>query len=308
MKTRDAHPSLVLSARPVGALLVAALALAGCVTSGTSGATSSAGSGSPAASAALATPAGSSSAAGFYLRASQTQALAPQYTFGSLPAVTIAGGMYLDGMVAIPMIYPGPIYIGLSERSISAAGIDQIVAEARKDGLLGEKSDFIDNPMPGSITAHIQLVVDGVTHDLTGPLPSDATETPGTPGSSAAFIAFWNRIGTLDTWLSADLGESTPYTPTSIAIMLTPPVDSSGGIAPVEKTWPLPGTLATFGSPMGVAGYRCATISGAELATLLPAVQAANALTVFVDSTNAKMSAKVEVLVPGDAGPCGAAQ
>jgi hypothetical protein len=105
-------------------------------------------------------------------------------------------------------------------------------------------------------------------------------------------------------WLGTDLGESTPYTPTSIAILLTPPADASGGIAPTEKPWPLTTALAKFGSPAGGAGYRCATVTGSDLATLLPVVEAANALTVFVDSANAKMSAKVEVLVPGDAGPC----
>jgi hypothetical protein len=306
MQGIDAHRPLSSIARRAAALLVAGAVVAGCVTSGTSGTSPAAGSASPAASPAVVTPAGSSSAVGFYLRAWQSQALAPQYTFGGLPAATISGGKYIDGLVAIPMIYPGPIYIGLSEQPISAAGIDKIVAEARQDGLLGDKSDFIETPMPGSITAHIQLVVDGVTHELTGPMPSNAGETSVTPGSTAAFLSFWNRIGELGVWLGTDLGESTPYTPTSIAIMLTPPADASAGIAPTEKPWPLTTAFAAFGSPSGGAGYRCATVTGADLATLLPAVQAANALTVFVDSANAKMSAKVEVLVPGDAGPCAA--
>jgi hypothetical protein len=303
MQRLDTHEPTLAIAR-FAALFAAAAFLAGCVASGGSNPTA-VDRGSPAASAAVATPGGSSSAAGFYLRAWQSQALAPQYTFGVLPAATISGGKYIDGLVAIPMIYPGPMYIGLSEQPISAAGIEKIVAEARQDGLLGDKSDFVETPMPGSIMAHIQLVVDGVTHELTGPMPSDAGGTPAAPGSTAAFVSFWNRINGLAPWLGTELGQSAPYAPTSIAIMLTPPADASGGIAPTEKPWPLTTAFAVFGTPLGgAAGYRCATVSGADLATLLPAVQAANALTVFVDSTGAKMSAKVQVLVPGDSGPC----
>jgi len=282
-------------------LAAIALAAAGCVSAG-AGASPSApnASGSPAASAA---PSGSS-VRGFYLRAWRTQALAPQYTFSWLPAETIADGEFIDGMVAIPMIYPGPIYVGLSEQTITPGGIDEIVAEARADGLLGAKSDFNDTPMPGSITAHIRLIVDGVTHDLSGPLPIDATQTSASPGTTGAFTAFWNRIANLNGWLGSELGESAPYTPTSVAVMLTPPADASGGIAPNQKPWPLSGTLGTFGSPMGVAGYRCGVVAGTDLATLLPVVQASNALTQFVDSNGAKMSLQVRVLLPGESGPC----
>jgi hypothetical protein len=217
--------------------------------------------------------------------------------------VTIADGEFIDGMIAIPMIYPGPIYVGLSERPISSTGIDAIVAEARKDGLLGDKSDFSAGMMPGSISAHIDLVVDGVTHDLTGTLPSDSTMTSATPGTVDSFHAFWNRVSTLSTWLAADLGGSTSYSPTSIAVMLTPPTTAPADLKVQETAWPL-GTFATFGTAMGTQGYRCATVTGGGLTKLLPVLQGANQLTRFTDSTGAKMSAQVLVLVPGDQGPC----
>ncbi|MFI5258341.1 MAG: hypothetical protein ACHQ01_01845 [Candidatus Limnocylindrales bacterium] len=249
-------------------------------------------------------PSGSSSATSFYLRASRTQALAPQYTFGWLPNVTIADGQFVDGMVAIPMIYPGPLYIGLSTRTISAHGIDEIVAEARADGLLGSTTDFSTGAMPGSITAHIELRVDGITYDLTGPMPSDATQTSNAPGTAAAFGAFWNRIGNLDGWIGSELGQNTPYVPVNLAVMVTPPGDATAGINPNEAQWPLSVTLATFGAPMSVTPYRCGVVSGADLNTLLPVVQSANALTRFVDAKGAKMSLQVRVLVPGEPSPC----
>ena len=278
------------------------LVLSGCV-AGTGGRASS----SPAASSApeaSATP-GGSPAAGFYLRAWQTQALAPQYTFGGLPVVTIADGRYIDGRVAVPAIYPGPIYIGPFERTISAKGVEAIVAEARADGLLGDKADFSDPRLVGGITAHIRLVVDGVTHDLTGPMPTDATTTAAAPGTASAFAAFWNRIGTIDFWLAAELGQSEPYSPASIAVLLTPPADAAAGITASEVAWPLASPFSAFGGPYGGSVYRCATVTGADLAKLLPVVQASNALTRFVDSTGAKVSLQVRVLLPGEASPCG---
>jgi hypothetical protein len=241
---------------------------------------------------------------GFYLRATQTQALAPQYTFGWLPNMTIADGQYINGMIAIPTIYPGPLYEGLSQRQISAAGIDQIVAEARKDGLLDAKIDFSGEPMPGSVLSHIQIRIDGVTHDLTGPLPSGVVSESASSGTTAAYELFWSRITSLESWLGGELGESKPYTPASIAVLLTPPSDAAGPMTPTEKTWPLSSTFAAFGKAYGGVDYRCATVTGTDLATLLPVVQDSNQLTRFVDSTGAKKSLQVVALVPGDAGPC----
>jgi hypothetical protein len=91
-------------------------------------------------------PSGSSSANGFYLRAWQTQALAPQYTFAWLPLATISDGKFIDGMVAVPAIYPGPLWVGPSVRRSAPKGIDAIVAEARKQGLLGQKATSPGTP------------------------------------------------------------------------------------------------------------------------------------------------------------------
>ncbi len=293
--------SVLSFTRRLGAVAVLSLIAAGCVASGAAPSAPS-GSGAPGSSA---TPPGSPPVSGFYLRAWQTQALAPQYTFGWLPIVTVADGRYIDGRVAIPMIYPGPIYVGLSARTISPAGIEAIVAEARADGLLGGESDFSGNPAPGSILAHIRLVVDGVTYDLTGQLPTDATVVATSPGTAGAFSAFWNRIGTVDTWLAADLGGSEPYSPADLAVLVTPPTDAASGIVPNKVTWPLSSTFAAFGAPFGGSVYRCAVVSGSDLAKLLPLVQSANALTRFVDSTGATVSLQVRALLPGESSPCG---
>jgi hypothetical protein len=278
----------------VAALLAAAALLAGCVASGsqaTPGSPAPSGSGSPSNSA-------------FYLRAWQSQALAPQFTFGSLPGVTISDGKFYDGMVAIPMIYPGPIYVGLSTRTITAQDIDSIVAEARKDGLLGAVSDF-SSPMPGAVTAHITMIVGGVTYDIIGPLSADAHTTTSKPGTADAFDAFWNKISNLSAWFGSSLGPSVSYDPERLAVLTTAPATGGAGIEPNQKPWPLAATFAKLGTPAGSATDRCAVVSGADLALLLPAVKAGNGLTQFVDSSGVKKSLQTRVLLPGEPSPCG---
>jgi hypothetical protein len=293
MNANASYPRLSL-ARFAGALALSILVV-GCT---------AAGAASPSDASASPDLSGPPAPSGFYLRAWQSQALAPQYTFGWLPAVTIADGEFYDGIVAVPAIYPGPIYTGLSFRPISSKGIDQIVAEARTDGLLETKTDFTEQPMPGSITCHVRLIVDGVTHDLTGQCDSSVAQSSAAPGGSGAFAAFWNRLTSLSVWLGPELGSSTVYVPSSLAVLVGPPAEAQAGIAPNEKPWPLTTPFASFGSPMGSADYRCAVVSGAELAALLPAVEAGNQLTRFVDSQAAQRSLQARVLLPGEPSPC----
>jgi hypothetical protein len=281
-------------ARFAGALAISIL-VAACTSAGATnppGASSSPGASSPPVS-------------GFYVRGWQTQALAPQDTFAWLPEATIADGKFYDGMIAIPTVYPGPLYVGLSYQPISSKGIDEIVAEARSDGLLGTKTDFLGQLMPGAPTCHVQLIVDGVTHDLTGECGSATDQNAATPGSSDAFDAFWNKLTNLSAWLGSELGDSAAYVPSSLAVLVTPPTESQAGpIAPNQKPWPLAAPFASFGSPMGSADTRCAVVSGADLATLLPAVQAANQLTRFVDSQAVEKSLQARALLPGEPDPC----
>jgi hypothetical protein len=218
--------------------------------------------------------------------------------------VTISDGQFIDGNIAIPTIYPGPIYSGPQSRPISEAGITAIVAEARKDGLLADKTDFAADAAPGSITTHIELRIDGVTRELTGPLPTGLVPDSAAPGTPAAYQRFWNQITSINSWLAADLGQGKSFTPTSLAVLVTPPTDATAGIAANEKPWPLTSTFATFGKPHGGSVYRCATVTGSDAVTLLAVVVDSNQLTHFIDSAGAKASLQVRAMLPGESDPC----
>jgi len=280
------------------------LAVAALTAACLAAACTSAGATNPASAAPSAGASTSGGPGGFYLRAWTTQALALQYTFGTLPIVTIADGKFFDGMIATPMVYPGPLYVGMSARTITPKGLDQITAEARNDGLLNGGTTF-GQFLPGGVTCHLAMTVAGVSYDLVGACPDNATAAAATPGTAAAFAAFWTKLQSLAvTWLASELGESVPYTPDRLAVLATPPTDApSAPIQPTQAAWPL-GAFASFGTAAGSEDVRCATLSGSDLSTLLPVVQNANQLTRFVDGKGVLKSLQVRVLVPGEPAPC----
>ena len=73
------------------------------------------------------TPSGTPPPAGFLLRASLTQALAPENVFAWTPPVTITGDRILVTTGPVPAIFPGPLLPNLRGRAISQAGYDRIV-------------------------------------------------------------------------------------------------------------------------------------------------------------------------------------
>jgi len=266
---------------------------------GVSGLPGASGSRGSSAAESSASPSGS----GFYMRIWQTQALPPQIAFAQLPSVTIDNGQFIDGLVAVPTIYPGPLWIDPSVRPISAAGLALIVYQARAAGLLGSTRDFTGGGVAGAITGHIETIVDGVTYDLTGPV-SMPDRVPSTPGTTAAFEEFWQKMGDTVDWLDPSLGPSATYEPTRLAVLAIPPSAASSGVSPSETPWPLSTPFSSFGTVFGGSDSRCMVVSGEDLTRLVPVVKQSNQLTRFVDAQGAKVSLLVRVLVPGEPSPC----
>jgi hypothetical protein len=242
----------------------------------------------------------------FYLRAWYTQALPPQFTFNWLPLVTVDNGIALDGNVAIPAIFPGPLLIQPFARPITEAGTDAIAAEAERLGLLGDTTDFTGGAtMPGSKTGQLQIVVDGVTHDLIGNpdmvVPCQGGQCNAEAGSPEAFAAFWQEILNLDGWIADELGPSSEYQPERVAVLFVAPANGEG-MQQQQVLWPLDENFDTVG--VEYPGGRCRTYSGDELATLLPVLQNGNQLTIFHDADNGQRSAVTVVVVPGADSPC----
>jgi hypothetical protein len=254
-----------------------------------------------------ASPSGPAASA-YRLRATTTQAIPPINRFGVLPMVTITGDNQV--VVAGPqiMIYPGPLLPNLQARPITDAGFAKIVERGQTLGMFSGSGNFVPpDVMPGASLGRIEIVVDGVLHDLTGD-PSRVmvcvtTPCDPAPGTPEAFGAFWASLSDL-TWLAGDLGQEAPYVAESYALLIgVEPVDDPA-IRPAVAIWPLEQPIATLGKPVRSAPTpRCGTVRGADAATLRPSLESANQLTRWVDEGADRADAtplQVRPMVPGE--------
>lgn len=247
---------------------------------------------------------------GFYLRAWYTQALPPGATFSWMPLLTIVDGTLIDGNVAVPAIFPGPLMITPVARWISDAGIAAIIDEARRQGLLGDVTDFTGGAlMPGGQLAQLELVIDGQRRVLTGD-PERIVRCGGArciadPGTPEAFAAFWQQLVNAQSWLGSELGATVQYQPVRVALLLTAPQANDPQLSPAPVAWPFDTPLTEAGvSFPGAEGDRCVTLSGDALAAVLPTLQTGTQLTTFVDQAGNLAAPVVRVLVPGEESPC----
>jgi hypothetical protein len=246
----------------------------------------------------------------FYLRAWTSQALPPSETFTWAAMMTIADGLLIDGNVAVPAIFPGPLMISPFARSISAAGVAAIVERADSLGLLGDVTDFTGGAtMPGSQTAQIEIVIDGESRVLLGD-PNlisrcGAERCIAEPGTPEAFAAFWQDLVNAQTLLEAELGPVGSYHPERVALLLTTPQAADPALSPDPVAWPFDTPMAEAGVAFpGQEGDRCVTLSGEALDIMLPILEQGNQLTTFIDTDGTLRAPVVRVLVPGEPSPC----
>ena len=301
MEPRQPRARLGAMNRSPAAMAMAFL-LAACATPGPTPPPTPPASPSPA-------PSPSPGAEGLYLRAWLTQALPPDGTFGWLPTLTISDGLAIDGNVAIPMIFPGPLLIMPNARQISGEGQAAIVQVANDLGLLEGATDLTgDGLMPGAPTAHVLITVDGKSVEIIGDPNAFGRCAPGDlrcvpePQTPEAFAFFWARLGHLDDWLGDELGPTVAFVPERMAVVTREPAEQDMGAN--FAAWPLETPFADFGEPWVLTGSRCATVTGEGLEVLLPELAAANQLTVFVDQPGEQRALLVRPLVPGEPSPC----
>jgi hypothetical protein len=158
-----------------------------------------------------------------YLRAWVTQALPPEHVFARGPMTAVSNGVLVDFNVAIPAIFPGPLYITPNARGISPAGEQALIAQARDLGLLDGIGDLTGGGVPpGGQTGHLLIVIAGETHEMIGD-PSrnvrcDGVRCVAEPGTPEAFAAYWRTLTDLS-WLESQLGPARPYNPARIAVL-----------------------------------------------------------------------------------------
>jgi hypothetical protein len=229
-----------------------------------------------------------------------------------LPVISIYG----DGTVlvpgAVPAIYPGPALPNLQRATITPAGMQILLGAARDAGLLGPDAHYDMGGIMDASSSEFTVNADGSLHTISayalfesgGREPMNPGADPAVTKARAKLLVFQNQLGNLEALLGPEVGDATPYVPTSLQLLITngAPVDEQAlGQEPIA--WPLSAPLATFGEAMPslIMGERCGVVTEADVDLLLPLFQQANTLTPWTDD-EAAFGIAVRPLLPGEAG------
>ncbi len=235
----------------------------------------------------------------------------PGRILSELPVVSIYG----DGRVITqgPMIeiYPGPALPNLRVSRISEAGLQEVLAAAADAGLLGNDAHYDYPGIADAPTTIFTVNAGGTTSRVSAyalGIGEDPSMIPPEEAAARADLAdFESKLGDLAGWLGADVASADqPYDFTAIRIysQRATPVGREPEASPRFAEWPLATPLATFGEPFRAGAeptMRCGVVRGDDLATLRPALQAADQLT-YWQSGGETWSLILRPLLPDETG------
>ncbi len=203
----------------------------------------------------------------------------PQTNLRTMPSFTLYG----DGTVIVPgpviQIYPGPAIYPLVRSKLSERQVQAVLKRARGAGLLAPGA--IAYGMPGvSDMPTTTLVVNAAGRHVRRQAYALGMTAPGgrvTAAQAKARRALAGFIAKLPHALAG-----VHYTPHAIAVYVQP---ASGQAQPGARkvVWPLKSDLASAGTHSSTGlNYRCITVRGADVTTLLAALRKANELSRWI--------------------------
>lgn len=211
-----------------------------------------------------------------------------EYAFLNLPTLLVTGDGRLIVQGAVPAIYPGPLLPNLQVRTISEAGVQQLLERAAEHGLLTPREYTNPTNIADAPDTVVTLQVNGETIEHRAYALGLSDESDELRAELAAFVA--EATGE---WLYGDnpeLGPEMPYVSDTYLIRATPVNDLTGyEIEPTVTDWPA--DLA----PLADAG-ECATYPADSLRAMF---EQANQLTFFTDD-DVQYQLTVKPLLPGD--------
>ena len=217
--------------------------------------------------------------------------------------------LYGDGTVVtggppptVPSPPPAaPALPDLRASHVTPAGVLAILEQARSAGLFGP-STRVGGGTPGASNVDFALSLGAMRRTAllvggTGPSPAD---TPSARAARERFGRLRSKLLDLRSWLpAADVGPSAPYDAPGMAVWVS--AGTHGGNVHAATVWPLSTPLGSFGDPSSIAGFRCAVVTGADLAKLLPSAEGATAASRWLSGGDTYRLVFRPVL-PGDPG------
>jgi hypothetical protein len=220
--------------------------------------------------------------------------------------------LYGDGTVVTegpPPTVPSPPPVppalpDLRTVTVSPAGIQAILGQANAAGLFGPSRDYGGDAPSEFATQVFALSLGPIHRTVSFAGGAVATPRPGAPPAERLAGERFAELGTklldLTSWLPAgSVGQQRAYEFERMAVYV-----GAGGAdqnRPSTVDWPLSGRLAGFGQLGSVDGYRCAVVSGDQLAALLPAARGATVGTLW-RSEGRTYPAVFRPLLPDDSG------
>ncbi len=187
------------------------------------------------------------------------------FAFVNVPVALITGDGRSLTAGPVPAIYPGPLLPNILQRSISPAGVQQLLAEADELGLLAEVAYENPDNIADAGTTIVTLTVGGTIyrHEAYALGLEAGGETDPARQALASFVdAVANLPATVG---DAELGPEEPFTSEQFLIQALP-VDPAGiggdGVEPTFVPWPAD-------APVQLADAEtCAAVPAAEFGAL----------------------------------------
>ena len=212
--------------------------------------------------------------------------------FANLPSLLITGDGRVLEQGAVAAIYPGPLMSPLLERTLTPEGIQKVLQEAQRLGLLAAPPDYSAEQniadVPDTV---VTIAAAGGTFVHTAPaLGMDDTEL--TPARQALFD-FVRATGDLPALVGADLGSDEPFTPETVRLQATP-IDRS------TVTTDVPPTFVDWPAGADVSLAAAASCAVTATSAVIQALDDATTITFFVED-GVTYSVVAAPVLPGDA-------
>jgi hypothetical protein len=207
----------------------------------------------------------------------------------NVPGVSIFGDGRMIVTGPVIEIYPGPALPNLQVTRLTEDGVQAILAEARDAGLLEGDASY-DYPCVADVpTTTFTVNAEGATHTTSAYALGFDAGTGATGGcggmnvdteARAALNDFSTKLGDVRSWLpTGSYSDEEVYPPTELRIY-TSGLRRDPELRQQPVVWPIETPLSAFGAPdANLPDLRCGTVTGDDLAAVLPLAEQANELT-----------------------------